>query len=106
MADSDTILTLLGLAGGGAVVARPSILTFVASLFLPNWLIFAIRHGALPAMVAPPVLQPLLSGGSVEPTQLAAGALALFLGYWLRKVVLAIFTGGALFYALPMLLAN
>lgn len=105
MADSSTILATLGLIGGGTVLARPAILGSIASLFMPAWLVLAIRHLALPAVVAPTVLQPVMTGGEVDPTRLAMAAGVLLLGYLWRKMVFAFVTALAVLYFVPQLFA-
>jgi hypothetical protein len=106
MTETSTVLSIIGLVGGGTILARPSILATVAHLFLPGWLVLGIRHLALPAVVAPAVFAPVVQGNPIDPSSLAMGAGLILIGYLWRKMVFAFVSALAILYFVPQMFAT
>lgn len=68
---------------------------------LPEWLLRHLRYVAvavLPALVAPLVLWPEATGGSLDPARLFAAAVTLVAGLITRQLLSAILAGAVALY--------
>ncbi|MFN3970105.1 MAG: AzlD domain-containing protein [Gemmobacter sp.] len=87
--------TLTLFLGAGTFLIRFSFLGFLGRRILPGWLLLHLRFvgvAVFPALVAPMILWPTATGGSLDPLRAIAAAAALFAG--LRfGVVAAILSG-------------
>lgn len=93
--------------GLGTFLIRFSFLGFLGGRQLPDWLLLHLRYtgsAVFPALVAPLVLWPEATGGSVDPVRLIAAGAAFAAG--LRgSVIGAILAGMGTLYALDFLRA-
>lgn len=93
-----TIIIVLGL---GTYLIRYSFLGILGKRALANWLLRLLRFvpvAVLPGLVAPLVMWPTATGGIPDPARLAAAAMTLLIGAWLRSVLGAIIAGMAVLY--------
>lgn len=94
------IIIVLGL---GTFLIRFSFLGLMGQRELPPWALRHLRYTAvamLPALIAPLVVWPDATGGTLDPVRLAAAAITLATGYWTKNGIWAILVGFAVFYGL------
>jgi len=101
---SDTTLWLtILLLGVGTFLIRFSFLAVAGGRSLPKWVLRLLRYvpmSVLPALVAPLVVWPQATGGTLDLPRLAAAVTALAVGALSRNVLVAIGAGLAVLYAL------
>ena len=100
MTDTDIWVTIVAL-GAGSFLIRFSFLGLLGGRDLPEWLIRHLRYvpvAVLPALVAPLVVWPNATGGTLDPARAAAALTALAIGAWFRSALGAIFGGMAMLY--------
>ncbi len=101
------IWLIIALLGIGTYLIRLSFIGLYGRVRLPLWALRLLRYtpvAVLPGLVAPMVLWPAATGGSLEPARLIAAAVALAVGVLSRNVLAAMASGGATLYALLWLL--
>jgi branched-subunit amino acid transport protein len=90
----------------GTFALRYSFLGLAGRRRFPDWLLRHLRYtpvAVLPGLIAPLVLFPAATGGTMEPARLMAAAVTLGLGLWTKSVLWAILGGAAtLFAVLPL----
>ena len=87
--------------GIGTYLIRYSFLGILGGRQLPEWLLRHLRYvpvAVLPGLIAPLVAWPGATGGSPDPSRLAAAGVALLIGAWFRSSLGAIFGGMATLY--------
>jgi branched-subunit amino acid transport protein len=100
MNDQDIWLVIIAL-GTGTYLIRYSFLGILGGRQLPEWLLRHLRYvpvAVLPGLIAPLVVWPTATGGSPDPSRLAAAGIALLIGAWFRSTLGAIFGGMAALY--------
>ena len=100
--DTTIWLIIIGL-GIGTMAIRFSFLGLLGERELPPWVLRHLRYTAvavLPGLIAPLLAWPAATGGQTDPIRLAAGAVALALGYVTKNVVWGMLGGGAVLYLL------
>lgn len=98
------VIIALGLGSFGL---RFVFLGVVGDRALPEWLLRHLRYTAvavLPALVAPLVVWPEASGGTLDPARTLAALVVLGVGLSTGRVILAIVSGFATLYALLWLI--
>ena len=76
---------------------------FIGDRELPEWLLRHLRYTAvavLPALVAPLVVWPAATGGTLDAPRIVAACVALVVGLISRNTLLAIVIGVASLYAM------
>jgi branched-subunit amino acid transport protein len=89
------VILILGL---GTFLIRFSFLGLVGRRGWPPLVMRLLRYtpvAVIPGLVAPLVLWPAAPGGGFDPVRLAAAAVTLAAGLWLRSVLWAILAGAA-----------
>lgn len=107
MIDDATLWITMISVGLGSYLMRFLFIGVIGNRPLPPWVLRHLRYtgvAVLPALVAPLVLWPQATGGSVEPARLTAAFVTLALGLWTRNVLLAILSGGVTLYAMLALI--
>ncbi len=87
--------------GIGTFLIRFSFLGLLGGRDLPDWLVRHLRYvpvAVLPALVAPLVVWPDATGGTLDPARAIAALTALAIGAWFRSPLGAIFGGMAMLY--------
>lgn len=108
MIDRGTFWLVVVALGLGTYLIRFSFLGLLGSRPLPTWMVRALRYTAvavLPALVAPAVVWPPITGGTLDPLRLLTVAVTLAAGIVTRNMIAAIAAGGLAFYLLPYVLA-
>ena len=80
----------------GTFLIRFSFLGLIGDRPLPDWVLRHLRYTAvtvIPALVAPLLVWPAATGGTLDPVRLTAGLAALATGYLLRSTIWAILAG-------------
>ena len=98
---------IIALLGVGTFLIRFSFLGLVGDRELPEWLLRHLRYTAvaiLPAMVAPLILWPEANDGDPDPARLAAAAVTIGVGLFLKNPILGIVAGFGTFMGLGTLL--
>ncbi len=98
------VITTLGI---GTYLIRYSFLGILGGRQLPEWLLRHLRYvpvAVLPGLIAPLVLWPSATGGSLDPSRLVAAGVALLIGAWSRSALGAIFGGMTALYLVQYLL--
>ncbi|SFR14993.1 AzlD domain-containing protein [Poseidonocella sedimentorum] len=96
----DLWIVILAL-GAGSFLLRFTFLGLVGDRQMPDWVLRHLRYTAvavLPALVAPMVIWPSATGGSLDPARLSAAVVTLLSGYLTKKPLLAILLGAATLY--------
>jgi len=99
---------IIAAMGVGTFAIRFSFLGLLGDRQLPDWLLRHLRYTAvaiLPAMVTPLVLWPQATGGQLDAPRLAAAAMALIIGIWMKNAIAAIFAGMGTLYLLQYVLS-
>lgn len=92
---------ILGL-GIGTFLIRWSFLGLIGSRALPGWALRLLRYtpvAVMPGLVAPLVVWPAATGGTLDPARMAAAAATLAVGLATRSVVGSVLAGMAVLYA-------
>ena len=101
--DPATVWTvIIGLALGSFAL-RFIFIGMVGSRAMPEWVLRHLRYTAvavLPALVTPLVIWPAATGGALDAPRMAA------VGYMVKNVLAAIFSGAATLYLLLFLLGG
>jgi len=87
------VILLLGI---GTFLIRFSFIGLAGRRRWPPLLLRLLRYtpvAVLPGMVAPLILWPQATGGTIDLPRLAAAVVTVALGLWLKSVVAAIFGG-------------
>ena len=85
----------------GSFLLRFAFLGFVGDRPLPAWLLRHLRYTAvavLPALIAPMVIWPAATGGTLDLPRFAAAAVTLAAGLIWRNVLVAITLGASTLY--------
>ncbi len=96
-----TIWIVIVFLGIGTFLIRYSFLGVLGGRDLPDWVLRHLRYvpvAVLPALIAPMVVWPEVTGGSLDPARLLAAAAALLIGALFRSTLGAIFGGMAVLY--------
>ena len=96
-----TIWIVIVFLGIGTFLIRYSFLGILGGRDLPDWVLRHLRYvpvAVLPALIAPMVVWPEVTGGSLDPARLSAAAAALLIGALFRSTLGAIFGGMAVLY--------
>ena len=107
MIEKTTLWIVIAGLGLGSFALRFLFLGLIGNRPLPAWVLRHLRYTAvaiIPALVAPMVLWPGVTGGEPDPARLAAAAATLAVGVMTRSVLAAILIGGVTLYALLSLL--
>lgn len=107
MKDPATLWLIIVLLGVGSFGLRFLFLGFVGDREMPEWVLRHLRYTAvavLPGLVAPLVLWPNATGGTLDPARLAAGCVTLAVGYLTKNLFAAIISGAATLYIFLYLL--
>ncbi|MBC6437050.1 MAG: AzlD domain-containing protein [Rhodobacteraceae bacterium] len=94
------IIILLGI---GTFLIRFSFLGLIGNRSVPPHVLRHLRYttvGVLPALITPMVSWPVETGGTTDPSRLAAAAAALATGYLTRNSIWAIIAGLVVLYAM------
>jgi len=97
---ADLWVVIIGL-GLGSFGLRFVFTGLVGNRPLPPWLLRHLRYTAvavLPGLVAPLVVWPAATGGSLDAPRMAAALVTLAVGYFLRNVIVAIVLGALTLY--------
>ena len=96
----DLWIVIIGL-GLGSFALRFVFTGLVGDRPLPAWVLRHLRYTAvavLPGLVAPLVVWPAATGGSMDAPRMAAALVTLAAGYFLRNVIVAILLGALTLY--------
>ena len=107
MIDRATLWTIILGLGLGSFALRFLFLGLIGSRPLPAWVLRHLRYTAvafIPALVAPMILWPEATGGTLDSARLAAAAATVLAGVLTRNLLLSILAGGVTLYALLYLL--
>ncbi|MDF1727219.1 MAG: AzlD domain-containing protein [Sulfitobacter sp.] len=99
-------IVIVGL-GLGSFLLRFAFTGFVGGRDLPPWVVRHLRYTAvavLPALVAPQVIWPAATGGTLDPARFAAACATFAVGLITKNVLAAIATGAVTLYAMLWLL--
>ena len=97
---ADLWVVIIGL-GFGSFALRFVFTGLVGDRPLPAWVLRHLRYTAvavLPGLVAPLVVWPAATGGSVDAPRMAAALVTLAAGYFLRNMIIAILLGALTLY--------
>jgi branched-subunit amino acid transport protein len=92
------VIVLLGI---GSYALRFVFVGLVGGRPIPAWLLRHLRYtavGILPALVAPLVVWPEATGGTLDGPRQAAALVVLAVGYVTHNMILAIIAGGVTLY--------
>jgi branched-subunit amino acid transport protein len=99
-----TVWGIILALGVGTFLIRFSFLGLLGRRPMPEWVLRHLRYTAvavLPGLVAPLVLWPQATGGTLDPARLVAGVATVAAGLWTRSVLGAMGAGAfALYLAL------
>lgn len=101
MSEQARIWLVIIVLGIGTFLIRYSFIGMVGSKQLPAWAMRLLRYvpvAVMPAIIAPLVVWPHATGGSVDPARLVAAVAALAIAAWTRNVLGAIVGGMAVLY--------
>ncbi|HBG97643.1 MAG TPA: AzlD domain-containing protein [Rhodobacteraceae bacterium] len=101
-----TIWAIIVALGLGTWGLRFSFLGLIGSRAMPEWLLRHLRYTAvavLPGLVAPLVVWPQATGGTLDPPRLAAALATVGIGLISRNMLAAIAGGMGTLYALQAL---
>ena len=101
------IWLIIAALGGGTFLIRFSFLGLIGARKLPDWVLRHLRYtpvAVLPGLVAPLVLWPEATGGSLDAPRLMAACATVLAGLLPRNTLAAIPTGAVTLYAALFLL--
>ena len=90
------IWTIILVLGAGTFLLRLSFLGLGRSAHWPPLVLRLLRYtpvAVIPGLVAPLVLWPAATDGAADPARLAAAAVTLGVGLWLKSPIWAILAG-------------
>ncbi|MFD0859102.1 AzlD domain-containing protein [Roseovarius aquimarinus] len=93
--------------GLGSFGLRFVFLGLIGDRPLPAWILRHLRYTAvavLPGLVAPMVVWPAATGGTLDPARMSAACATILIGLWTRNVVAAILGGAVTLYAMLYLI--
>ena len=102
MIDKGELWLVMIVLGLGSFGLRFVFTGLVGNRPLPPWLLRHRRYTAvavLPGLVAPLVVWPAATGGSLDAPRMAAALVTLAAGYLLRNVIVAIILGALTLYS-------
>jgi len=108
MIDKSTLWIVIILLGLGSFGLRFLFTGLVGGRQLPEWVLRHLRYTAvavLPGLVAPMILWPPATQGTLDPARLAAAAVTILVGMWSRNVLAAIICGASTLYLMLYLVA-
>jgi branched-subunit amino acid transport protein len=101
MIDKSTLwIVIIGL-GLGSYLFRFAFIGFIGNRPLPPWVLRHLRYTAvavIPGLVAPLVLWPPATGGSLDLPRLSAALVTIVVGLLSKNALLAIFSGAITLY--------
>ena len=100
--DSVTVWIVIATLGAGSFALRFLFTGLVGDRQMPEWVLRHLRYTAvavLPGLVAPAVVWPTATGGTLDAPRMAAALVTLAVGYFGRNVLLAILSGAAMLFA-------
>ncbi|MEM9967448.1 MAG: AzlD domain-containing protein [Pseudomonadota bacterium] len=103
MIDTATLWIVIICLGIGSFFLRFLFTGLVGSREMPPWVLRHLRYTAvavLPALVAPQVIWPNATGGTLDPARLSAAAVTLAVGLMTKNVLIAMLAGTATLYAM------
>lgn len=98
---------IIAALGVGTFLIRFSFLGMVGDRPLPEWLLRHLRYtpvAILPALVAPLVVWPEATGGTLDPVRLGAAGATIAIGYGIKRPLWAIIGGIGTFVLLNAVL--
>lgn len=101
MISSATIWTVIVVLGAGTFLIRISFLGLIGGRPLPEWVLRHLRYTAvavLPGLVAPLVIWPAATGGTLDPARMLAALVCVGVGLWSRHVLAAMVAGAVTLY--------
>lgn len=101
MIDKTSLWTVIILLGLGSFGLRFAFTGLIGNRPLPPWVLRHLRYTAvavLPGLVAPLVVWPAATGGTLDAPRMAAALVTLAAGYFLKNVILAIVLGALTLY--------
>jgi len=107
MIETGALWTVIILLGLGSFGLRFVFTGLVGDRAMPNWLLRHLRYTAvaiLPALVAPQVVWPSVTGGEFDIPRAAAAVVTLAIGLATKNVLLAMISGAGTLYGLLFLL--
>jgi branched-subunit amino acid transport protein len=101
MIDKTSLWIVIVLLGLGSFGLRFVFTGLIGDRPLPAWLLRHLRYTAvavLPGLVAPLVVWPAATGGTLDAPRMAAALVTLIAGYLLPNVIVAILLGAVTLY--------
>ncbi len=101
------IWIVIAVLGMGSFGLRFVFLGLIGDRPMPAWVLRHLRYTAvavLPALVAPMVVWPPATGGTLDAARLTAACVTIIAGLITRNVLTAIIAGGATLYLMLYLL--
>ena len=101
MIDKTSLWIVIVLLGLGSFGLRFVFTGLIGDRPLPAWLLRHLRYTAvavLPGLVAPLVVWPAATGGTLDAPRMAAALVTLIAGYLLRNVIVASLLGAVTLY--------
>jgi branched-subunit amino acid transport protein len=101
MIDKTSLWIVIILLGLGSFGLRFAFTGLIGNRPLPPWVLRHLRYTAvavLPGLVAPLVVWPAATGGTLDAPRMAAALVTLAAGYYLKNVILAIVLGALTLY--------
>ena len=99
--DGALIWTVIVGLGVGSYALRFFFIGIVGDRAMPPWLLRHLRYTAVaifPGLVAPLVMWPAATQGTLDPARMFAALVTIFVGWWSKNVIAAILTGAATLY--------
>lgn len=106
MSNSEIWITIV-LVALGTYLIRFSFIGLIGDRELPGWVLRHLRYtpvAVLPGLVAPLVLWPDATGGSIDAPRLVAATVTILLGVMFKNMMLAILGGGATLFIMLALM--
>ncbi|WP_294606205.1 AzlD domain-containing protein [uncultured Roseovarius sp.] len=101
MIDKTSLWIVIILLGLGSFGLRFVFTGLIGDRPLPVWMLRHLRYTAvavLPGLVAPLVVWPAATGGTLDAPRMVAALITLAVGYFTRNVILAITLGALALY--------
>ncbi|MBT8456288.1 MAG: AzlD domain-containing protein [Rhodobacteraceae bacterium] len=102
------IWLIIALVAVGTFLIRFSFIGLIGDRQMPELVLRLLRYtpvAVIPGLVAPLVVWPEATGGSLDPVRIIAAAATLGVGLWSKSMMASIFAGAIVFYGLGALLA-
>ncbi|WP_322866576.1 AzlD domain-containing protein [Aquicoccus sp. G2-2] len=103
MIDKPALYIIIAGLALGSFGLRFVFLGLIGNRPMPPWVLRHLRYTAvalIPALVAPMVAWPAVTGGTPDPARLASAMVTLAVGVYFRNVLGAIIAGGVTLYGL------